>query len=308
MALFVIGVGPVGFAFLTASFTSVINASDDRDRLFRQKMLILSRFLQTVKLPPRLSKRVLKKLTWTWRLVEPKDMEWRDILSDLPQALRHEVCRELYKDIIQKSKWFQAFNEYPAFVSELTNALRPVHFVEGHKIYRRGDVVSEWYIVDSGTISMRYENATTYLKEGDTFGEIGIMLTGLSPVSVECVTDCRLFSVSKSDMISIMDDLVGETNHEQVKKVVRELAKKKLELLKQLAEKQEHKEGNTNDDFNEDNFLEIKSPSPLRQQSLRDELHDKNSSGALSFDEKRLLMQIATDLGKVKAAIGSMQK
>jgi len=72
-----------------------------------------------------------------------------------------------------------------------------------------------------------------------------------------------------------------------------------------LAEKQEHKEGNTNDDFNEDNFLEIKSPSTLRQQS---ELHDKNSSGALSFDEKRLLMQIATDLGKVKEAIGSMQK
>jgi len=79
---------------------------------------------------------------------------------------------------------------------------------------------------------MRYENVTSFLKAGDTFGEIGIMLTGLSPASVECVTDCRLFSVSKSDMVSIMDDLVGETNHEQVKKVVRELAKKKVRIIK----------------------------------------------------------------------------
>jgi len=41
----------------------------------------------------------------------------------------------------------------------------------------------------------------------------------------------------------------------------------------------------------------------LRQLSLRDEINDKNSQGSLSFDEKRLLMQIATDLAKLKESL-----
>jgi len=41
----------------------------------------------------------------------------------------------------------------------------------------------------------------------------------------------------------------------------------------------------------------------LRQLSLRDEINDKNSPGSLSFDEKRLLMQIATDLAKLKESL-----
>ena len=105
---------------------------------------------------------------------------------------------------------FSAFADLPATeLDQLATAAREVDIAEGATIVTVDDYGDAVYFVEKGTADVLNEHgeATETLGPGDTFGEIGLLLTGQRTASVVARTPLRLRSLSGRDFERIRADV-----------------------------------------------------------------------------------------------------
>ena len=97
---------------------------------------------------------------------------------------------------------FPAFAELPApELEELASAVREVHVDEGHRVVTVDDYGDAIYLVEDGEAEVQTgaNEPGQILGPGDTFGEIGLLLTGQRTATVTARTPMRLLSLSGPD-------------------------------------------------------------------------------------------------------------
>jgi CRP-like cAMP-binding protein len=97
---------------------------------------------------------------------------------------------------------FPAFAELPgAELEELASAVREVHIDAGHKVVSIDDYGDAIYLVEDGEAEVQTDadEPGQRLRPGDTFGEIGLLLTGQRTATVTARTPMRLLSLSGHD-------------------------------------------------------------------------------------------------------------
>jgi CRP-like cAMP-binding protein len=103
---------------------------------------------------------------------------------------------------------FRAFAELPeAELTELASAVREVEVEAGVEVVTLDDYGDAVYLVEAGEAEVRTdpnEPART-LGPGDTFGEIGLLLTGQRTATVVARTPMRLLSLSGQDFGAIRE-------------------------------------------------------------------------------------------------------
>lgn len=101
---------------------------------------------------------------------------------------------------------FPAFaNLPPEELDEFAGAMREVEVAAGDTVVRADDYGTAIYFIEAGTADVLNDagDAITALGPGDTFGEIGLLLTGLRTASVVASTPMRLLSLSGQDFDGI---------------------------------------------------------------------------------------------------------
>jgi CRP-like cAMP-binding protein len=103
---------------------------------------------------------------------------------------------------------FPAFAELPeAELTELASAVREVEVEAGVEVVTLDDYGDAVYLVEAGEAEVRTdpnEPART-LGPGNTFGEIGLLLTGQRTATVVARTPMRLLSLSGQDFGAIRE-------------------------------------------------------------------------------------------------------
>jgi CRP-like cAMP-binding protein len=97
---------------------------------------------------------------------------------------------------------FPAFANLPAEeLNEFAGAMSEVEVEAGATVVRADDYGTAIYLIEAGTADVLNESgdAIAALGPGDTFGEIGALLTGLRTASVAARTPMRLLSLSGQD-------------------------------------------------------------------------------------------------------------
>jgi hypothetical protein len=146
----------------------------------------------------------------------------RSSLKDLPMSLQLQIAYHVHVDVFRK---IPSLAECPRVVQhELAFHLTKYSCSRGDYIYHQEDIGSEVYFVFSGQIKVvsQYDGGKgraknkpkgkpVLLTDGDFFGmDVFTSITGVRRATVQAVSDCDLFMLSKRAVESIMANSTAE--------------------------------------------------------------------------------------------------
>ncbi|XP_037068489.1 cyclic nucleotide-gated cation channel beta-3-like [Pollicipes pollicipes] len=192
------------FALLVGQIRDIVaKITRTRDE-FRQIMDSTVRYMQHLSLPPALQERVRLWMHYTWR--QQKSLDELKALEVLPHKLQTDIALSVHSDTLKKVHLFQNCDE--ALLRDLVLKLKPINYLPGDYVCKKGEVGREMYIVKSGQVMVMAGKAVlATLQQGSVFGEISLLgLAGLSrrTADVRSRGFSTLFVLNKTDLQDAM--------------------------------------------------------------------------------------------------------
>ena len=121
-----------------------------------------------------------------------------------------QLERQRRRDLLRLSS---PFAQLPSdTLEELIDALEPVSAEKGDPVVRQGDPSTCMYVVADGRLRAVWQTAegnqgdVAYLRRGDFFGERSLLLGAARAVTIEAVTDCRLFALQETEFRRLVEE------------------------------------------------------------------------------------------------------
>eukprot|EP00750_Incisomonas_marina_P030973 INCI7688.2.p1 GENE.INCI7688.2~~INCI7688.2.p1 ORF type:complete len:849 (-),score=84.98 INCI7688.2:1220-3766(-) len=147
-------VGAILYALLLALLTSLLSKFVSSSQPLTDAMEALDVFLDITNASPSLKREVMDTLQYQWRLSSTFDIGLT--VRELPSALRHNVLETLHRPMLVKTP-FLAHTD-AAFVGELAQNLRMQVCLPGAHIYSTGNLATDMYFINEGTVLLMAYN------------------------------------------------------------------------------------------------------------------------------------------------------
>jgi glucose-6-phosphate 1-dehydrogenase len=175
-----------------------------------------------------------------WQAAQPLLDHWAATPADFPNYARSSWGPKAAADLIAKDgrRWHEVvtgdvlktvplFKDGDAlFLEAVIMVLRSKQVAPGELVIKKGDVGRELYLVARGEVEVLDDvgNVLKVLKDGDIFGEIGVLMSTPRTADVRARTSCDLFVLEKADFSRILRD------NPQFAKAVLQVAKDRYDL------------------------------------------------------------------------------
>ena len=109
-------------------------------------------------------------------------------------------------EVLERLPLFQGCE--PMFLNAVIMSLQSRAFSAGETIIKAGDTAGDMYLICRGSVEVTDKSGKhhKHLREGDYFGEIGLLLSTPRTANVNATTQCDLFILEKSAFCRIMED------------------------------------------------------------------------------------------------------
>ena len=157
-----------------------------------------------------------------WKVAQPIMDYWKATPADFPNYERGSWGPKAASDLIVRDgrRWFEVVTEDvlkkvaifkdgdPLFLSQVLMSLRPKLVIAGEQIIKKGEMGREMYVLVRGEVEVQDDAGTVLktLKDGDFFGEIGVLMSLPRTAHVIAKTGCDLFVLDKTDFSRILRD------------------------------------------------------------------------------------------------------
>ncbi|HXG58390.1 MAG TPA: glucose-6-phosphate dehydrogenase [Thermoanaerobaculia bacterium] len=159
-----------------------------------------------------------------WRIAQPILDAWRarPAGDEFPNYMRSSWGPPAASDLIECDgrRWFEVVTPEvleraplfagadPILLHSVIMALHASTVEAGETIIQIGDPAQEMYLISRGQVDVINKGGTTIrtLKDGDFFGEIGLLMTTQRTATVRARTQCDLFVLRKDDFLRILRD------------------------------------------------------------------------------------------------------
>ncbi|MFT5561963.1 MAG: CRP-like cAMP-binding protein, partial [Litorivivens sp.] len=133
-------------------------------------------------------------------------------------------------DVLEQSPMFKGADRL--LMSAVILAMHSVSKDAGDLIVRQGDVTEEMYFICRGEVEVLDNNdeVVSELKDGNFFGEIGLLMATGRIATVRAKTPCDLFVLGKADFSRILRD------HPQFGDSIMRIAKERYDLTLSLGD------------------------------------------------------------------------
>nr|4D7S_A Chain A, STHK_CNBD_CGMP [Spirochaeta thermophila DSM 6192]4D7S_B Chain B, STHK_CNBD_CGMP [Spirochaeta thermophila DSM 6192]4D7T_A Chain A, STHK_CNBD_CAMP [Spirochaeta thermophila DSM 6192]4D7T_B Chain B, STHK_CNBD_CAMP [Spirochaeta thermophila DSM 6192] len=192
--------------------------------LHRERMERVTAFLSYKKISPELQRRILEYFDYLWET--RRGYEEREVLKELPHPLRLAVAMEIHGDVIEKVPLFKGAGE--DFIRDIILHLEPVIYGPGEYIIRAGELGSDVYFINRGSVEvLSADEKTRYaiLSEGQFFGEMALILRAPRTATVRARTFCDLYRLDKETFDRIL------SRYPEIAAQIQELAVRRKEEL-----------------------------------------------------------------------------
>jgi glucose-6-phosphate 1-dehydrogenase len=175
-----------------------------------------------------------------WRVAQPLMDYWAATPADFPNYARNSWGPKAATDLIERDgrRWFELVTEEvlkkvalfkdgePLFLSQVIMALRSKMVAANDLIIKKGEMARELYLIARGEVEVLDDGGKVIktLKDGDIFGEIGVLMSTPRTANVRAKTGCDLFVLDKTDFSRILRD------HQQFANGVLQVAKERYNL------------------------------------------------------------------------------
>lgn len=138
--------GTIIYSSVTANLASIFGNMDLNADIFRQNLDGVKAFMKREKMDPVFRSHVEGYYRGLWNSY--KGVEENTVVKYLPFSLRHEVCEDIHRPVLEKTDLFKGL--YRPFVRSLVFYLRDRLVPSGANILQKGDVVSHLVIMRDG--------------------------------------------------------------------------------------------------------------------------------------------------------------
>nr|XP_049691802.1 cyclic nucleotide-gated cation channel beta-3 isoform X1 [Helicoverpa armigera] len=205
------------FALLIGQIRDIIATATRAKTEYRKTLDGSSRYLRRLNMPVTLQRRVASWFDYTWS--KQRCFDEPSILNSLPFNMKRDVALEVHMSTLSKVQLFRDCSS--SLLRDLVLQLRPVCFLPGDVVVRRGDVGHQMYIISSGeccVMSQDEKEVLATLHEGSVFGEISLLgIDGLRrrTATVRSRGYAGLFALSRADLEAALK------HHKQAAQVLR---------------------------------------------------------------------------------------
>ncbi len=176
-----------------------------------------------------------------WKIAQPIMDYWQSApADDFPNYNRNSWGPKAASSLLEKDgrRWFEVVtpdmlqkapifeNADPLLLNSVIMALRSVPAAEGEEIIKLGDMAKEMFLICHGEVEIinAAGEVVQILKDGDFFGEIGILLSTPRTATVKARSLVDMFVLNKSDFSRILQD------HPQFASNLIEIAKNRYDI------------------------------------------------------------------------------
>jgi glucose-6-phosphate 1-dehydrogenase len=177
-----------------------------------------------------------------WKIVQPILDYWKTAPApDFPNYNRTTWGPKIANDLVERDgrHWFEVVtpdileqsplfrNADPLLLNSAIMSLHPTAVGPGVTIVRKGDEADEMYLICRGEVEVIDDtgNIISTLKDGDFFGEIGLLLSIPRTATVRTKTLCDFFVLHRSDFVHILND------HPQFAETIMKVAKERYKVV-----------------------------------------------------------------------------
>lgn len=190
------------FALLIGQIRDIIATATRARTEYRKTLDGCIRYLRRLNMPHTLQRRVALWFNYTWN--KQRCFDESRILNTLPFNMKRDVALAVHMTTLCKVQLFRDCSD--SLLRDLVLQLRPVSFLPGDLVVRRGDVGHQMYIISSGECCVMSQDeieVLATLREGSVFGEISLLgIDGLRrrTATVRSRGYSSLFALSKNDL------------------------------------------------------------------------------------------------------------
>lgn len=226
------------FALLVGQIRDIVEQAQRIKTLYDKKMETALRYVKNLNLPKEMREKVRIWFIYNWQ--QQKILDEKSLMDTLPTKLRTDLAIHVHFNTLSRVKLFQDCDK--SLLYNLVLKLKPILFLPGEYVCRKGEVGKEMYIVSQGIVEVvgGPENSMVFatLKNGSVFGEISLLSVGVegnrrtADVRVKGFTN--LFILSKADFESAMSEFPAA--HKMLKKRARKLLRQNAKMQKKESE------------------------------------------------------------------------
>ncbi|XP_062611191.1 cyclic nucleotide-gated cation channel beta-1-like isoform X2 [Saccostrea cucullata] len=227
------------FALLIGQIRDIVDAAGRVKALYNKRMDAAIWYVKNLNLPKETQEKVRTWFIYNWQ--QQKILDEKALMDTLPKNLRTDLAIHVHFNTLSKVKLFQDCDKTLLF--DLVLKLKPILYLPGDYVCRKGEVGKEMYIVSQGQVDVvgGPDNSIVLatLKEGSVFGEISLLaLSGgegnRRTADVVCKGFTNLFILSKGDFEAAMAEYPEA--HRHMKKRAKKLLRQNAKLAKESAE------------------------------------------------------------------------
>ncbi|RVE43557.1 hypothetical protein evm_011784 [Chilo suppressalis] len=194
------------FALLIGQIRDIIATATRARTEYRKTVDGCTRYLRRLNMPRSLQRRVTCWFNYTW--TQQRCFDESRILNSLPFNMKRDVALAVHMSTLSKVQLFRDCSD--SLLRDLVLQLRPVSFLPGDVVVRKGDVGHEMYIIKAGecfVMSHDENEVLATLREGSVFGEISLLgIEGLRrrTATVRSRGYSNLFALSSNNLESAL--------------------------------------------------------------------------------------------------------
>ncbi|KAI8810533.1 hypothetical protein BJ742DRAFT_181342 [Cladochytrium replicatum] len=222
------------FGFMSA-FSFGFDASG---RLFKQKLDEVTEYMTVKQVPPDLRKKIRHYFDLKYR---GKYFQEEAILDEFNSSLRQEITIHNLKHIVEQVPFLRRnLNDGhdEEYHGRLTTALKACFYVRGDTVTRQGEIGTTMYFIVAGSLEVRVNGKRVgLLRDGNFFGEIGLIVPLPRQATVIAVSSSRLYRLDREEFLPILEDFddvrvrVSEIYRERMSKIAKDKEAKEKQLM-----------------------------------------------------------------------------
>ncbi|BFZ13471.1 hypothetical protein BsWGS_16510 [Bradybaena similaris] len=214
------------FALLIGQIRDIVEAAGMVKDNYRKKMDSCLWYMQSINLPKEMKDRVRMWFLYNWE--QQKTIDERSLVCSLPKKLQTDLAISVHFNTLSKVQLFQDCERNLLY--DLVLKLRPILYLPGDYICKKGEVGKEMYIVSQGQVEVvggeHNETVLATLHEGSVFGEISLL--AMSGRGNRRTADVRSKGYTNVFTLSKHDFEMAMTEYPDAQAVLKKRAKKLL--------------------------------------------------------------------------------
>ncbi|KAJ3315881.1 Potassium/sodium hyperpolarization-activated cyclic nucleotide-gated channel 3 [Boothiomyces sp. JEL0838] len=190
-------------ALFIGNISAFMIGLDSSGKRFNELIEEVNQYIKFKGFGDKLKDRIIKY--YQFKYSDGKYFDENRILMELNQPLKQYIALRECQDLIVKVPFFKDGDKF--FIAQVVMILKVNYYLPGDYVIEEGTTGDQMYFIASGQVEAIVNGvARAKLSPGSFFGEIALLFGRMKrTASIRAFTHCRLYSLSRKDLNSILE-------------------------------------------------------------------------------------------------------